>query len=158
LRLILVPHETDKSHIDQLKLKLQKKGLSDQTIFYSENSGSFKTESSILIIDTIGLLSRLYRYADLAYIGGGFGVGIHNSLEAAVYGVPLAWGPHYSKFREAVSLTDSKAARMVDDEKSLNHWIDELIHNPDLKLSSGETAKSYVYQHRGATALILEQV
>ena len=158
MRLIVVPHETDKAHIDQLKMKLKKKGFSEQVLFYSEISSGFSAEKSILVIDTIGLLSRLYRYADLAYIGGGFGAGIHNSLEAAVYGVPLVWGPNYSKFLEAKSLIALKAARPVDNVKSLHNWIDELKHHPAIKSDAGQAAKSFVYQHRGATALILEQV
>jgi len=158
VKLILVPHETDESHLLQLKRLLEKKGLLQTAVFFSEQALPFDVSSSILIVDTIGLLSRLYRYADMAHIGGGFGVGIHNSLEAAVYGIPLSWGPNYRKFREANGLLEVGAAKAVSKSSTLSDYITGLRSNPEIRKQKGELAKAFVYQHHGASELILEYV
>lgn len=158
LKLVLVPHETNAVHITQLKKILERRGLGNDVLLYSERRTALDPEKQILIIDTIGLLSRVYRHGDLAYIGGGFGVGIHNSLEAAVYGIPLSWGPHYQKFREAIGLIEVGAAMSITTSDDLTARINSLQAHPAEKEQQGHQAKSFVYKHRGATQRILEQV
>jgi 3-deoxy-D-manno-octulosonic-acid transferase len=110
----------------------------------------------VLNIDNIGLLSSLYAYGTIAYIGGGFGKGIHNTLEAAAFGLPVIFGPRYEKFQEAKELVELKAGFSISNRAELN----ECFHNlqADTKNSAGAKAKAYVDSHTGATAQILEKI
>jgi 3-deoxy-D-manno-octulosonic-acid transferase len=116
------------------------------------------TAADILIIDSIGLLSSLYRYADLAYVGGGFGSGIHNTLEAAAHGRKVLFGPKHEKFREAEGLIEARAGESVDAAESLAvAWL-WAIENPGELASAGAAASAYVHQHTGATATIVAAI
>lgn len=111
----------------------------------------------VLIIDNIGMLSSIYGYADVAYIGGGFGEGIHNVLEAATYGVPVLFGPNYQKFQEAKDLIQAKAAFSVENIHDVVNVFDHLQNN-DERNEIGKRAYGYVQQHAGATEKILTYV
>jgi len=106
LKLIIAPHEISEEHLQKIKQKL----LGLKYCLYSEKDHLNIKEKKVLIIDNVGMLSSLYAYADIAYIGGGFGEGIHNILEAAVYGAPVVFGPQYNKFQEARDLVNRKGA------------------------------------------------
>lgn len=111
-----------------------------------------------MIIDSFGKLSSLYRYADLAYIGGGFGAGIHNLNEAAVYGMPVIFGPNHAKFKEASDLIECGGGFSVASKDEFNHITDIMISSPsDLRLS-GEAAGKYIRNHLGATDLIYKDL
>jgi len=114
--------------------------------------------SRVLIIDTIGLLGKLYRYGDVAFIGGGFGAGIHNTLEAAVYGIPVVFGPKYEKFREAVGLKEAGAAFSVEEQKGFDRIVTRLLKDDAFRRKAGENAKKYVDDQAGATEKILKKI
>ncbi|MCH2214932.1 MAG: 3-deoxy-D-manno-octulosonic acid transferase [Flavobacteriales bacterium] len=151
MAIILAPHEVQDGKID--KLKTQFKGANLFTTWREDNE-----PNQIMIIDTIGLLSSLYQYGIIAYVGGGFGSGIHNTLEPATYGIPVIFGPKYQKFREAVELIDLGAAISVNSQESLNKSIN-LFLNDDLKRERcGKMAANYVQSNAGATEKILGQI
>ena len=106
----------------------------------------------------MGLLSRLYHYATITYVGGGFKTGIHNTLEAAAYGKPVFFGPKYDKFKEARDLIRLGAAFSVANVEELKQKMDQLLNGPSELSSAGTAAKSYVYDNRGATDTIINYV
>ena len=108
--------------------------------------------SNRLVIDAIGLLSSIYQYANVAYIGGGFGVGIHNTLEAAVYDVPVVFGPNWQKFREAHGLIECGGATSIQNYEELKAAFDKLIDNDQAAKAAGD----YVRQNTGATDMVLK--
>ncbi len=153
IKLILVPHEIHQSNLNRLR-KLFK-----NAIFYSDLlKQSSLNDANVLVVDSIGLLSTLYRYADITYVGGGFNKGIHNTLEAAVYGKPVIFGPHFKKFAEATELIENKGAFSIQNFEELNRITRKLLDNEDTLKLSGENSKKYVYAKKGATLTILNYV
>lgn len=144
-KFIIAPHEIDKEHI----INLQK--LFPGSIKYSELTDA--PMAQVLIIDNIGLLSSLYQYADIAYIGGGFGAGIHNTLEAAAFGIPVIFGPKYRKFQEAKDLVASGAAISIQSKTELIGAFENFKSNTS---RPGEIAKRYVEAKTGSTSQIVD--
>lgn len=153
LKYIIVPHEVSKANINRLMLMLKNKA-----ILYSQATESNVGRFEILVIDTVGLLSSLYRYGRFAYIGGGFGVGIHNILEAATFGLPVFFGPNYRKFREACQLVEAGAAFPVTSTESFKQSITQLQENPRIWKNASDTAFRYVNKNQGATRKIVDFV
>jgi 3-deoxy-D-manno-octulosonic-acid transferase len=145
-RYILVPHETESSHIRKLTRLLTKK-----TLLYTELTEGADLDADVLIIDTVGLLSSVYRYGRIAYIGGGFGKGIHNTLEPAAFGLPVIFGPRFDKFREAKELVQAGAGHPVYDFKSLNSILDRFSTDNTMLTTSGKASESYINSKIGAT-------
>ncbi len=112
----------------------------------------------VLIVDTIGVLSKAYQYALCAYIGGGFGVGIHNTLEAAVYGIPIAFGTNYTKFSEAIDLINRDIARSISSSEELEAWLSSLLAGGDKLDRVSQAAAAYTKEQSGATAKILRAI
>jgi 3-deoxy-D-manno-octulosonic-acid transferase len=150
-KLIIAPHEIGKSHINSLKDTFR------DPVLFSEMTES-DLNKRVLIIDNIGLLSSLYQYADIAYIGGGFGKGIHNILEAATFGRPVIFGPRHSKFKEAVELVHKGGAFPVKNSNEFEEIVERMITDEQLRDDAGEICKSYVDNNRGATKIIMEYV
>jgi len=150
LKLIIAPHEIHEEHIQQL-LQLFK----NKTLRYSGINQENIHEADILIIDNIGILTHLYQYGHIAYIGGGFGKGIHNILEAATFGLPIVFGPHYQKFDEANELVRREGAFTIEDIKGFNKTIDGFIENPDFYMKTSAISKAFVTESIGATEKIL---
>lgn len=153
-KLVLAPHEIHEEHIQNI-LRLFPNALR-----YSARESWTKTsmrEAQTLIIDNIGMLSALYHYGDIAYIGGGFGSGIHNTLEAATYGKPVLFGPRYEKFQEAIDLLTLGAAFAIGDEAELEQAFSYLLLEENRK-TAGEAAAKYVQQRAGATQIILKYI
>lgn len=148
-KLILVPHEIHPAHIMEIS-----KLLDGKLIRYSEAASVQLNEINCLVVDVIGILSSIYRYADVAYIGGGFGVGIHNTLEAAVYGIPVVFGPNYQKFREARELIAVGGAFSISNYIVLEAQFDRLL----TESQAGKMAGEYVKNNTGATDLIIEEI
>jgi 3-deoxy-D-manno-octulosonic-acid transferase len=153
IKMILAPHEVHESGIESIISK-SVAVATRYSIFTEDQAGN----TSLLIIDSIGMLSQLYRYGKIAYIGGGFGAGIHNILEAAVYGMPVFFGPNYGKFHEAIELIGSEGGIAVhsytDFEKKLNHFLED-----SSKLAKASAAsKDFVYSRIGATSVILQLI
>ncbi len=153
VRLIIAPHEIDENEIDKLLGRFRKRAVR-----YSRALTTDPGSASVLLIDNIGLLSSLYRYGQLAYIGGGFGKGIHNVLEACAYGLPVIFGPNYRKFREARELIEAGGAFTVSNYKDLVTCVDDLIATPDKLNRRGEIAGNYVKNGTGASSLIADRI
>jgi 3-deoxy-D-manno-octulosonic-acid transferase len=151
IRLIIAPHETDKKRIESICAKAK-------NIAIWTDSSSIKPDSHILVIDTIGLLSAAYKYGNVAWIGGGFGKGIHNTLEAAVYGIPVLFGPNFQKFKEARELISNGGAHEITNQNKLEALINSYIQNPGSLNKDGEIAGTYVRKNAGATQTILNQI
>jgi 3-deoxy-D-manno-octulosonic-acid transferase len=152
VKCILAPHEIDEEHLVYIE-KLFK-----HTARYSEWKHHPDHQIQTLIIDNIGMLSTLYRYADCAFLGGGFGNGIHNVLEAAAYGIPVLFGPNHEKFKEAVDLTEIGAAFCVQEALETERQLTAIMEDPQLRQTAGQLAATYVEKGGGATAIIMNQV
>lgn len=152
LKLIIAPHEINKEHIAAIQ------HLFPHSILFSDLTNENSRPLNVLIIDNIGMLSRLYNYASIAYIGGGFGKGIHNTLEAAVYGKPVLFGPAYYKFREAIGLINAGGARSINNAEECITAINRLIKDDDVYSNTCKKARDYVYANRGATQEIMNYI
>ena len=155
-KFIIAPHEVNTARIEgiekQFPNSVKLSSIQKQEIEIQTNE-----TPQVLIIDSIGLLSSIYQYGHIAYIGGGFGVGIHNTLEAAAFGLPLIFGPNYSTFIEAVELIKNGSAFSVNDSKQLNTQM-ELLSKEENRIKSGLTAREYISSHTGATKSFLDYI
>jgi len=149
MKLILAPHVIDENHLRQIEEKLQRPSLR-----YSEANEENIAEVDCLIIDCFGLLSSIYRYGEIAYVGGGFGVGIHNVPEAAVYGIPVLIGPNNQKFREAQALLESGGCIEVHNQQDFDQTVDHLIQDPQALGDAGKACRTYIHGNAGATDTI----
>lgn len=146
---IIAPHEIGESHVKAIMDKCRKR-----IVRYTEETPDPETYD-VLVIDCIGLLSSVYRYGKISYIGGGFGKGIHNTLEAAVYGIPVVFGPKYQKFKEAVNLIQAGGSFSVSNGEELNEVFNALIETPEVAKTAGANALEYVESQLGATKAII---
>lgn len=153
MKLIIAPHVIDENHLVEIISKLKR-----PYVRYTRADERNVGKADCLIIDCFGLLSSIYRYGEIAYIGGGFGVGIHNTLEAAVYGIPVVIGPKYQKFMEAVQLVDAKGAFSIKDYDELKVLFDRLLGDEMFLRESGTNAGYYVTSNAGATDKILSMI
>lgn len=153
MKLIIAPHEFDRHRLHTLMSKLSRPAR-----FYSEATQQNVESADCLIIDSFGLLSSLYRYGQAAYIGGGFGAGIHNINEAAVYNIPVIFGPKYQKFQEAFDLIALDGAMSIHDSDTFSAAMDPLLENEPLRLKCGKAAGDYIKSHLGGTKLIYDHI
>ena len=153
MKLIIAPHEFDRHRLHTLMSKLSRPAR-----FYSEATQQNIESADCLIIDSFGLLSSLYRYGQAAYIGGGFGAGIHNINEAAVYNIPVIFGPKYQKFQEAFDLIALDGAMSIHDSDTFSAAMDPLLENEPLRLKCGKAAGDYIQSHLGGTKLIYDHI
>jgi 3-deoxy-D-manno-octulosonic-acid transferase len=155
VKLIIAPHMVDESHIQQLERR-----FTLPVCHYTKVKGEIGADVRVLIIDTIGLLSAIYRYGSVAYLGGGFGKGIHNTLEAATYGMPVIFGPRHLKFKEAIDLKEKGAGFSINDSVEFGNLMERLWddENKDYLKKSGEAALEYVQSMCGATEEILKLI
>jgi 3-deoxy-D-manno-octulosonic-acid transferase len=153
VKLIIAPHEIHEDRIRDLRDRFG----SDAVRF--SGAGNDPVEGArVLIIDNMGLLSSLYFYGQLAYVGGGFGKGIHNILEACTYGIPVIFGPNYRKFREARELAETGAAFPVENYNEFSNRISELLSSREKLHASGSKAKKYIEKNLGATGIIVDRI
>ena len=154
-KMIIAPHEIDERHL----LEIEKHLGGSRHVRYSQLDGeSDMTVYDCLIIDCFGLLSSIYRYGHVAYIGGGFGAGIHNTLEAAVYGIPVMFGPNNRRFREARQLIACKGGFEVTDAHSLKMTFDKFISDPAYRVRCGKAAGDCVLASKGTSQLIVDSL
>lgn len=155
-KLIIAPHQIHNSHIQQIK------SLFPNSIKYSEieniDYSNKDNLDNVLIIDSIGILSSLYKYATVAYIGGGFGVGIHNILEAATFAKPIIFGPNYFKFKEAIDLIEKEGAFSFKESNKLVDVIDKLLEKEDYYKKSSDICSGYIEENIGACERILSKI
>ncbi|MFP4621683.1 MAG: 3-deoxy-D-manno-octulosonic acid transferase [Bacteroidales bacterium] len=154
VKLILAPHEVHQSRINALLEKFSE----GQAATFSEAGEADIDTTIVLIIDSIGLLSALYRYGDVAYVGGGFGKGIHNILEPATFGLPVVFGPNHEKFKEALDLKKQGGGFSVKTTDSFRQLIDGFLENQEKLREAGQISKHYVEQNAGATRKILDHI
>ena len=157
LRFIIAPHEIDEENLEDVQKEFE------GSTFYSEwmedREHLEHEEINCLIIDNIGMLSRLYHYATITYVGGGFGYdGLHNILEAAVYGKPVIFGPEYDKNFEAEELIECGGAIAIENAIELEKVVDRLLNDEEELKARSEAAKKYVYKNAGATAKIISYI
>lgn len=150
VKFVIAPHEMDEYRIERILHETE-------AVRYTQLPSNF-ADKQVLVLDTMGLLSRVYGSAEWAYVGGGFGAGIHNTLEAAVYGIPVAFGTKYHKFKEACDLIALGIGRSVKNEKELQSWFRELKSDSDYLTRLSVVAKLYVEQHRGATEKVVKSI
>ena len=152
-KLIIAPHVIGEDHLAYILDKLQMKAVR-----YTQATELSAAEARCLIIDCFGLLSTIYRYGEIAYVGGGFGVGIHNVPEAAVWGIPVLFGPNNKRFQEAQDLLACKGSFEVTDYDSFNTIISRLISDDKFRHQCGEASANYVKSRSGATDIIMKSV
>lgn len=154
VKFIIAPHNIKEEQIQQLKNSITKK-----TVLFSEKEGKQLANFDVFIIDTIGILTKIYSYADIAYVGGGFGnPGVHNVLEPATFGVPIVIGPNYSHFAEAIALVNMEACIAVSNQKELNEALENLIRNDDIRREKGHMCSTFVQMNKGATQMIVSRI
>jgi len=152
VKVILAPHEFHKQELEKLESRFDR-----QVSYYSKGTDAL-SNNQILVIDQMGLLSKIYRYGNLAVIGGGFGKGIHNILEAAVYGIPVMFGPNYDFFNEAKELISKGAAKVFKNEEQFHLLVEQYIHKSDLRLEARAICRQYFKENIGATQLIFSKL
>lgn len=151
VKFIIAPHNIDKNQILNLKTQISKK-----TILFSEKNNVDVSNYAVFIIDTIGILTKIYSYADIAYVGGGFGnPGVHNILEPATFGIPVVIGPNYSHFSEAKALVNLEGCLTIQNQTQLNEAFDLLLQNEDERLEKGHICSTFVQMNKGATQTIM---
>ena len=154
IKIIIAPHEVNERSIKALEKKIKVSFTKWST--YDLKS---KVESNILIIDTIGQLTKIYSYASFAYVGGGMGnSGLHNTLEPAVYGIPIIIGKNYKQFQEVVNLIENKGVVSVEKESDFNIISNDLINNKELRNKFGNANSNYIVSNKGATPTIIKFV
>lgn len=153
LKLIIAPHEVEPKRLDAIERKLTRKSCR-----LSSATPEEAREADCLIIDGYGKLSSTYSYGDIAYVGGGFGVSIHNINEAAVYGMPVLFGPNYRKFKEAYDLIDVKGAFTFSDNARFVEILDRLLTDKEYLDECGRNAARYIKENLGATDIIYSDI
>ena len=154
VKLIIAPHEIHEGHLVSICALLERSFIRLSEV----DSEKDLEDKDCLIIDNFGLLSSIYRYGEIAYIGGGFGVGIHNTLEAAVYGVPVIFGPNYKKFKEAKDLIAAGGGFSIRSQRQLENLLNCFIARQDKMLEAGKASGNFVSSQVGATDKILPEI
>ncbi len=150
-KFILAPHNIDAKDVLELKKSILKK-----VVLFSERKTNDLKDFQVFIVDTVGILTKIYSYADIAYVGGGYTkTGVHNVLEPAIFGVPILIGPNYHKFNEAVELVEKKACYVADNSQKLSVLLNKFFQEEYYKQKAGKKALNYVENRTGATAIIL---
>ena len=154
LKLIVAPHEIDETNLKQVEEIF----FALKPIRYSKVNNTDLADYDVLLIDNIGMLASLYQHATLCYIGGGFGKGIHNILEAAVFGKPILFGPNYQKFEEAKTLVSLGGAIVIEDYNALQKAVQTLLNDENMYLEKCNISKNFVLENLGAVDKILKAI
>jgi len=153
LKFVIAPHEIKPAHIAKITLALNKK-----TLCYSDLGNQNLKEFEVLIIDTIGLLTKIYSYANIAYVGGGFATGLHNTMEPAVFGIPIIIGPQFGGFKEAEDLVTAGGILPVSSQSSFNNLLKDLMTKPASINNIGDINAQYIETNIGASELIMNHI
>lgn len=161
VKFIIAPHNIKPEQILELQKSITKK-----SILFSELELSVRTgrdlslrEYDVFIINTIGLLTKIYSYADIAYVGGGFGnPGVHNILEPATFGIPIVIGPNFTHFAEAIALVNMEGCVSISSQNQLNDTFSNLLSNEDIRHEKGHICSTFVQMNKGATKVILNHL
>jgi len=150
-KFIIAPHNINKRGIEQLQNSISKK-----TTKYSDEIKD--NSAQVFIVDTIGILTKIYNYADSAYVGGGFGTGLHNTLEPASFGIPLIIGPEFQKFQEAIDLVNLGACTVINNQNIFNEHLKILFKNVNYRAKQGQSSREYILDNIGATEIIINYI
>ena len=151
VKFIIAPHNIKSDQILELQNSISKK-----VVLFSEKENKNLADYDVFIIDTIGILTKIYSYADIAYVGGGFGnPGVHNILEPATFGVPIVTGPNFSHFAEATALVNNGGCISIANKKELSDAFSNLISNEDIRHEKGHICSTFVQMNKGATKIVL---
>jgi len=151
VKFIIAPHNIKEEQIQNIKNQLKK-----SVVLFSEKEGKNLADFDVFIIDTIGILTKIYSYAEIAYVGGGFGTGIHNILEPATFGVPIIIGPKYQKFQEAKDLVALGSCLVVHNQEDLNNAFNLLIEDENTRKEKGNLSQQFVLKNKNATQVIID--
>ena len=158
VKFIIAPHNIKSEQILDLQKSITKNSILYSDSVQTEHSPSLQ-EYNVFIIDTIGILTKIYSYADIAYVGGGFGnPGVHNILEPATFGIPIIIGPNYSHFAEAIALVNMDGCISISNQNDLQDAFSNLIFNKDIRLEKGHICSTFVQMNKGATSIILDHI
>jgi 3-deoxy-D-manno-octulosonic-acid transferase len=154
VKFIIAPHNIKSEQIQNLHQSITK-----SSVLFSEKNNIDVSICNVFIIDTIGILTKIYSYADIAYVGGGFGnPGVHNILEPATFGIPIIIGPNYSHFAEATALVGMEGCVSIKNQSELNEAFNLLLQNEDERLEKGHICSTFVQMNKGATERILKHI
>lgn len=153
VKLVIAPHVVSDGHLKEIMSKLQR-----PCVRYTQATAENVSQAGCLLIDCYGLLSSIYRYGEISYVGGGFGVGIHNVLEAAVYGIPVIFGPNNKKFREAQHLLQQKGGFEINGYEEFEQLMDKFLNDEACLQQAGKAAGDYVVNNAGALDKIMKAV
>ena len=154
VKFIIAPH-----NINDVKISNLKNSITKKVVLYSEKENQDLSNYQVFIVDTIGILTKIYSYADIAYVGGGFGnPGVHNILEPATFGVTIVIGSNFSHFAEAIALVHQEGCISISNQKGLNEAFDNLIFNDDIRQEKGHICSTFVNMNKGATDIILQHI
>lgn len=152
-KFIIAPHNMRPKEIEKLKNSIKK-----EVVLFSEKENKNLANYDVFIVDTIGLLTKIYSYADTVYVGGGFKTGLHNILEPATFGIPVIIGPNYKKFKEAIDLVDGQGCTSVSNQKEFSIAFNTLKTNEKLRKQMGESNQKYIQENKGATVRIMNYI
>ena len=153
VKFVIAPHNMKPEHIKNLQRRILKRST-----LFSNISGQNLVDIDVLILDTIGLLTKVYSYADVAYVGGAFATGLHNTLEPAAFGVPVIIGPDYDGFIEAQKLVRSGGIIPVINESEFSESLNSFILSKELRLKMGEINSQFIAWNKGASVQIMEDI
>ena len=153
MKYVIAPHNIIKEHNTRLK-----ESISKPSILYSEIEGQNLSDVKVLIVDTIGILTKIYSYATVAYVGGGFTTGLHNTLEPAVFGIPVIIGPNYKGFKEAEDLISLGGILSINNQEALTKTINELYQSTHHRNMLGNSNAAYISKNKGASAKIMKAI
>ena len=151
LKFVIAPHNIKQKHIEGLKNSIEKR-----VMLHSQIDLNTIADYQVLLIDAIGILTKIYSYADFAYVGGGFATGLHNTLEPAVFGIPVIIGPQYSGFNEAVEMVNRKGILVVNNKKDFETKMKDLLENPQLSKTTGNNNLNYIQAQTGASTKVID--
>lgn len=152
MKWVIAPHEIDEAHLCRIE-----KRLTPESVRYSRYVEGAKS-CRVMIIDNIGMLSSVYRYASIAAVGGGFGRGIHNILEPACWGIPVLFGPHHLKFREAVQLKERGGAVSFDNFETFTSVVEKYLSDPVALEAAGNASAIYISENKGSTGKVYKEI
>lgn len=159
VKFIIAPHNINKDQIANLQNQISKKTVLFSSLNLKDVGTSKLADYDVFIIDTIGILTKIYSYSDIVYVGGGFGnPGVHNILEPATYGVPIVIGPNYSHFAEATALVKMEGCISIANQEDLNEALDKLIQNAAVRYEKGHICSTFVEMNKNASETIMNYI
>jgi 3-deoxy-D-manno-octulosonic-acid transferase len=159
VKFIIAPHNINKDQIANLQNQISKKTVLFSSLNLKDVGASKLADYDVFIIDTIGILTKIYSYADIVYVGGGFGnPGVHNILEPATFGIPIVIGPNYSHFAEATALVKMEGCISIANQEDLNEALDKLIQNAAVRYEKGHICSTFVEMNKNASETIMNYI